>query len=369
MAAIKDALAGLVKAGTLTQAQADKVATTLDQKLPERGFRGHGMRIGAGLDEVAGIIGITQDQLRTQLRNGKTLAEIAKSKGISQDTLVAKLVAAAKARLAAEVKAGRLTQARADAITAHLTTRITRLVTSTPPMRGPGHQVTSAVAGAGARTVARVARHRGRRRRPRARPAAAPDRPMTARPCSAPHRAGPRLRGGSRRTSRSVPPRARAGRSPRSGRACRSPAAARWPAAARTAAISGARDPQLPGGVPVEADDPLERAGVVDDQDLHATCRPAAAAGRGRRALAGRQHGGPAQAAQLGGRVGGRPVPEQGVRVQHQSEVVHPPHRHPRQARALGSRPPSPRRRAKAEPVDAERRAANAEPPASALGS
>lgn len=138
LTAIKDALAGLVKDGTITQAQADKVATTLDRKLPERRFGRHGMRIGAGLDEVASIIGITQDELRTQLRSGKTLAEIAKSKGISQDTLVGKLVAAAKTRLAAEVKAGRLTQARADEITKNLEARITEMVTRSLPMRMRG---------------------------------------------------------------------------------------------------------------------------------------------------------------------------------------------------------------------------------------
>jgi hypothetical protein len=138
LTAIKDALAGLVKDGTITQAQADKVATTLDRKLPERRFRQHGMRIGAGLDEVASIIGITQDELRTQLRSGKTLAEIAKSKGISQDTLVGKLVAAAKTRLAAEVKAGRLTQARADEITKNLEARITEMVKRSLPMRMRG---------------------------------------------------------------------------------------------------------------------------------------------------------------------------------------------------------------------------------------
>jgi hypothetical protein len=137
--AIKNALAGLVKDGTITQEQADKVATTLDSKLPERGFGGHGMRMGAGLDEVASIIGITPSELRTQLRSGKTLAEIAKSKGISQDTLVSKLLAAAKTRLAAEVKAGRLTQARADEITKNLSARITEMVTHSGPMGMRGH--------------------------------------------------------------------------------------------------------------------------------------------------------------------------------------------------------------------------------------
>jgi DNA-binding CsgD family transcriptional regulator len=135
---IKDALAGLVKDGTITQAQADKVATTLDQKLSERGFR-QGLRFGAGLDEVADILGITPAELRTQLRSGKTLAEIAKTKNISQATLVDKLVAAAKSSLAAEVKAGWLTQARADAIAKNLSSRITEMVTRTGPMGMRGH--------------------------------------------------------------------------------------------------------------------------------------------------------------------------------------------------------------------------------------
>jgi hypothetical protein len=54
---------------------------------------------------------------------------------------VSKLVAAAKARIAADVKAGRLTQAQADAIAKDLTARVTAMVTSTPPMRGErGHR-------------------------------------------------------------------------------------------------------------------------------------------------------------------------------------------------------------------------------------
>ncbi|HET8614520.1 MAG TPA: hypothetical protein VFL94_03265 [Actinomycetales bacterium] len=137
--AIKDALAGLVKDGTITQAQADKVATTLDKNLPGPDRRAHGMRFGAGLDEAASIIGVSESDLRSQLQSGKTLAQIAGSKGMSQTTLVDKLVAAAKSQLAAAVKSGRLTQKQADAIGADLRTRITRLVTSTGPMGHRGH--------------------------------------------------------------------------------------------------------------------------------------------------------------------------------------------------------------------------------------
>lgn len=140
--AITNALSGLVKNGTLTQAQADKVATTLNNTLPKGGF-GHGLggRFGRGaeLDTAASVIGVTSDQLRTALESGKTLAQVAHSKGVSQATLVDRLAAAAKTRITAAVKAGRLTQAQATTVTGNLTNRITAQVTSTRPPGGRGH--------------------------------------------------------------------------------------------------------------------------------------------------------------------------------------------------------------------------------------
>ena len=147
--AIKDALKGLVSDGTITQSQADKVATTLDQNLPRRGpgFPGgmgmHGMRPFGGPHlhpaDVAKILGITPQELRTQLESGKTLAQIAAAQGISKSELIDKLVAAAKADLAADVKAGRLTQAQADKISADLEARITERVDHVGPGPRMGH--------------------------------------------------------------------------------------------------------------------------------------------------------------------------------------------------------------------------------------
>lgn len=139
--AIKNALTGLVKDGTITQAQADKVATTLDNTLPKGGFGGHhgGIGRGADLDAAASVIGVTTAQLHSALDSGKTLAQVAQGKGISQATLVDKLVAAEKTRIAAAVKAGQLTQAQATAISADLKTRITQQVTSTRPVGGFDH--------------------------------------------------------------------------------------------------------------------------------------------------------------------------------------------------------------------------------------
>ena len=132
---LKEALAGLVTDGSLTQAQADEVATTLAEARPDGfGRGGHG---GGRVDMAAAAeaLGITQEELRTQTQAGQTLADIAEAAGVAEAELVDALVAAAKTRLAEAVTAGRLTQADADARAADLETRITD---SLDELCGPG---------------------------------------------------------------------------------------------------------------------------------------------------------------------------------------------------------------------------------------
>jgi hypothetical protein len=127
---ITNALAGLVEDGTLTQEQVDRVAETLDEQLPAHGpggFGGHyGIRLG--LDAAAEQLGLSGDELRDQLRDGSTLAEIADEQGVDVDALVSALVAAAEEDLAAAVEDGRLEQERADEIAADLEERIRTFV-------------------------------------------------------------------------------------------------------------------------------------------------------------------------------------------------------------------------------------------------
>jgi hypothetical protein len=143
---IKEALSGLVTDKTLTQAQADKVASTLEAAGVGRGGPGgHGGRGGPGggghdLSAAATALGISEADLKTALESGKTLAEVAKDKNVSVDTLVAALVKAETDRIKQEVTDGKLTQAQADERLADLTKRVTDRVNRTRPTRPEGQK-------------------------------------------------------------------------------------------------------------------------------------------------------------------------------------------------------------------------------------
>jgi hypothetical protein len=82
------------------------------------------------LAAAAGYLGIGAAQVRSELRSGHTLAQLAAaSPGRSQAGLVEALVAARKTALAAEVTAGAITQAQANAITGKLARRVSAQVT------------------------------------------------------------------------------------------------------------------------------------------------------------------------------------------------------------------------------------------------
>jgi hypothetical protein len=129
LAHIKTALSGLVKDGTLTQAQADKVAGTLDSQPPMAGMGGRGGGGGIGMtqshDAAAKALGMTSDQLYAAVQSGKSLADVAKDQKVSVDSLIKAMVADAEGNLTAAVKAGTMTQAQADTLKSSLTQRIT----------------------------------------------------------------------------------------------------------------------------------------------------------------------------------------------------------------------------------------------------
>ena len=119
---VAQALAGLVSDGSISQEQADEVATTLDDA--DLGGRGGGHGGGHDLGAAASALGMTEADLRTALQaDGATLASVAGDQGVAVDALVDALVAAAQEQVAAAVTAGDLTQEQADARLADLEAR------------------------------------------------------------------------------------------------------------------------------------------------------------------------------------------------------------------------------------------------------
>jgi len=139
--AFREALAAridaAVKAGKLTQEQGAK----LKQRLANA--KGLGLRLRGRLalkkhpalphrihvrahrlGGVAKYLDITPQELRSELRSGKSLAEIATAHGKSVDALVAP----AKARLDNAVEKGRLTRQRADELLSRLTDAVEKAV-------------------------------------------------------------------------------------------------------------------------------------------------------------------------------------------------------------------------------------------------
>jgi polyhydroxyalkanoate synthesis regulator phasin len=133
--ALEDRVDAAVADGRITKAEGEALKARIeagDAPLFFGGGRHHGPGFGhhrgPGLDAAAKYLGITEAQLRTELQNGKSLADVAKAHGKTVDGLVDAVVDEAKTRLDAAVKAGKLTQAQANEMLSDLKDRITDFV-------------------------------------------------------------------------------------------------------------------------------------------------------------------------------------------------------------------------------------------------
>ena len=143
--ALENRVDAAVAAGRLTEAQGKELKARIEAgDVPlvalgpgpgGPGFHHHG---GPGLDGAATYLGVTEAQLHTALESGKTLADVAKANGKTVDGLVAAMVADAKEHIAAEVAAGRMTEAQQTQILSDLEQHITDMVNGQLPDRGPG---------------------------------------------------------------------------------------------------------------------------------------------------------------------------------------------------------------------------------------
>lgn len=141
-----DQLQQAVKNGELTQAQADQLKQQLQQGKgigplgPGFGLhREFGFAGGAEPDAAAKYLGLTETQLSDQLGSGKTLAQIATSRGKSVSGLKSAMLAAQKSKLDQAVANKELTSAEEQQIISRTSTRLDDLINGKfPPPPKPG---------------------------------------------------------------------------------------------------------------------------------------------------------------------------------------------------------------------------------------
>lgn len=123
---MKFGIVGLLVVGAMTAliagaALAQDETPVTPQEVPARGLgwgMGRGMGDQVGLEAAAEALGMTVDELKTQLWGGKTLADLAEEKSIDlaevQAAVEAAQEAAMRERIAQAVEDGTITQEHAD---------------------------------------------------------------------------------------------------------------------------------------------------------------------------------------------------------------------------------------------------------------
>ncbi len=143
-----------VEEGRLTQEKADAMQTNAEEHfaemvenaglgsmhhrggapgaLPEEGMPlgrfGADMMGVSWLDTIAAELGLTVDELHTEMAEGSTVADLAAEHDVDLQIIVDVLLAEHEAAVSAAVEGGRLTQEQADAMQANMAERITDMV-------------------------------------------------------------------------------------------------------------------------------------------------------------------------------------------------------------------------------------------------
>ena len=139
-----------VDSGQLTEEQGQKLKERIEEgdlgigfgpRFGEGRFRGgHGFcqrAVGGIIEASAEVLDMSVDDLKAQLKEGNSLAEVAEAQGMSVDDFKAALSDAVKAKLDGLVDDEKLTQEQADRLYQGFEENIDRIVTAEPGEGGP----------------------------------------------------------------------------------------------------------------------------------------------------------------------------------------------------------------------------------------
>jgi polyhydroxyalkanoate synthesis regulator phasin len=138
-AKFKGVLDNLVTDGTITQAQEDAIIQAMkDAKAADKpaGGRHGGVRLKAleGMLQVsADTIGVSVDDLKTALKSGQSVADVANAHTVNPSDVITAIVNAGTAKIDQAVTDGKLTQAQADKLKGHLPKAADKFVNHTKP--------------------------------------------------------------------------------------------------------------------------------------------------------------------------------------------------------------------------------------------
>ena len=154
VAADTKAIDQAVTDGKVTQAQADQMKSNTAAHVQDevnrtglpagRGGPGHGGGPADGVNRpndvavAAGVLNMSESDLRTALQGGKSISQVASDKGVDVQKVIDALVAADTKAIDQAVTDGKLTQAQADQLKSNLATHVQDEVNRTGFGGGPG---------------------------------------------------------------------------------------------------------------------------------------------------------------------------------------------------------------------------------------
>lgn len=153
-AAVRANIEQAVTNGDLPRERADAMLADLDEHVasmlssappaggPDEGGRGpregRGPRAGDVLGAAATALGVTADDLRTQLADGSTILDIATARGLDATQFTADVTAAVRAEISRAVTDGTIPQEMADRVLSGLDARVAGALSSIGPRGGHG---------------------------------------------------------------------------------------------------------------------------------------------------------------------------------------------------------------------------------------
>jgi uncharacterized protein YidB (DUF937 family) len=128
---VNDAISDLVTNGTITQAQSDSImeAINSNQGAGAKACQGLALFRAAGVGKaVTALLGLTGAEIRQDYAGGKSLTEIAQTKGVDRQQLINTIDAAIKTELDTLVSNGKIDSARETQIMTTVQTAVGKLV-------------------------------------------------------------------------------------------------------------------------------------------------------------------------------------------------------------------------------------------------